>query len=589
MSSTSDNLVDPRNKCFVERNDSGLYGSVIEQIKEMPNALSNLEYIGTKTRKPDFHRGVDWVKNIAFMEGPGKDAAEFRGFIIGEIAEPIHGTLVSARGNHYDGRDDEPFKYIDDKTKVKDVLVLRAPTLCPLDYDDQRALLQDVENTEIFQDAAAGWNPSFRSCLRSSTAEHPRNDLITITTQKKYGVPAAAGGPQIAVPAATPKRVARVKHDEVKLGAFYDPRLLEDFGGPVFRFTKAILRQLDIRDGENRLIPAWKHPPKQKWNALRSCVHDPLRAARLNWDLPWKSQSTTKLGYAYNAIEDDFCELCRFVGQWDVHRIAKDVWDNRKTYLDSRIAIQLRPRVCPLPVIHLLATPRPPVHHNHARVRAGDTSTRRRHRITLGMTCCSSLKASPPDDPEEEDDPSVLPGGEGRVGAVAVTVKGGVAGEHRTKHLGPLTEHTVFESEVTGAILALDIISSTPRLPDVDVFIDCQPAITALSSAPKAQPGQYLIAAFHASHRHLLRSRSTLRIRLHWVPAHVGIEGNEAVDERAKEAALGSSTPLAKRVKALDTLPISKAAAIAADTSSFKERWVSEWNTWEMFLPVRQQ
>jgi hypothetical protein len=59
MSSTPENLVDPRNKCFVECNDLGLYNSVIKQIKKMPNAFSNLEYIGTKTRKPDFHRGVD--------------------------------------------------------------------------------------------------------------------------------------------------------------------------------------------------------------------------------------------------------------------------------------------------------------------------------------------------------------------------------------------------------------------------------------------------------------------------------------------------------------------------------------------------
>ncbi|KAJ6579714.1 hypothetical protein DFH09DRAFT_1077303 [Mycena vulgaris] len=73
---------------------------------------------------------------------------------------------------------------------------------------------------------------------------------------------------------------------------------------------------------------------KRKWSALRSCVRDSLRAARLNWDLPWKSQSTTKLGYAYNAVDDDFRELRRFVGQWAVHRIAKDVWDNHKTYLN---------------------------------------------------------------------------------------------------------------------------------------------------------------------------------------------------------------------------------------------------------------
>jgi hypothetical protein len=57
---------------------------------------------------------------------------------------------------------------------------------------------------------------------------------------------------------------------------------------------------------------------KRKWSALRvchphnlfflianrtqSCVRDSLHAARLNWDLPWKSQSITKLGYAYNAV-----------------------------------------------------------------------------------------------------------------------------------------------------------------------------------------------------------------------------------------------------------------------------------------------
>ncbi|KAJ6448813.1 hypothetical protein C8R45DRAFT_1045783 [Mycena sanguinolenta] len=91
---------------------------------------------------------------------------------------------------------------------------------------------------------------------------------------------------------------------------------------------------------------------RKKWSALRACVRDCitksgrslqgggfpllvmcLRAARLNWDGNWKSQSTTKLGYAFNAVEDDFPKLRRFEGQWAVNRIAKDVWDNRKTYI----------------------------------------------------------------------------------------------------------------------------------------------------------------------------------------------------------------------------------------------------------------
>ncbi|KAJ7609277.1 hypothetical protein FB45DRAFT_1039096 [Roridomyces roridus] len=35
-----------------------------------------------------------------------------------------------------------------------------------------------------------------------------------------------------------------------------------------------------------------------------------------------------------SGIEDDFPELRRFEGQWAVNRIVKDVWDNRKIYVN---------------------------------------------------------------------------------------------------------------------------------------------------------------------------------------------------------------------------------------------------------------
>ncbi|KAF7350204.1 hypothetical protein MVEN_01323400 [Mycena venus] len=170
-------------------------------------------------------------------------------------------------------------------------------------------------------------------------------------------------------------------------------------------------------------------------------------------------------------------------------------------------------------------------------------------------------------------------GYEGGVGAAAVAMRGSRVEAQRAKHLGTGAEHTVFESEVTGTILALDIIASTPRLREADIFMDCQPALTALST-PKPQPGQYLIAAFHTLHQRLLRKRPSLKIRLHWVPAHVGIEGNEAVDALAKEAAQGTSSALGTRIKLLETpLPLSKAAAIAAGTKAFKDRWTLEWSS----------
>ncbi|KAJ7930180.1 hypothetical protein B0H13DRAFT_2309874 [Mycena leptocephala] len=37
---------------------------------------------------------------------------------------------------------------------------------------------------------------------------------------------------------------------------------------------------------------------------------------------------------------------------------------------------------------------------------------------------------------------------------------------------------------------------------------------------------------------HRLRARPTLKVRINWVPSHFGITGKEAVDTRAKEAAL---------------------------------------------------
>lgn len=168
-------------------------------------------------------------------------------------------------------------------------------------------------------------------------------------------------------------------------------------------------------------------------------------------------------------------------------------------------------------------------------------------------------------------------GFEGGVGAAAVALTGAATAAERMHHLGTEDEHTVFEAEVTGAILALDIIAASPRVCEANIFMDCQPAIAALSS-PKAQPGQYLISAFHLSHRRLLRQRKSLKVHLHWVPAHVGIAGNEAVDARAKEAAQGRTTMLKRRVRALEgDLPVSKAAAIAAGTKSFARNWANEW------------
>lgn len=113
----------------------------------------------------------------------------------------------------------------------------------------------------------------------------------------------------------------------------------------------------------------------------------------------------------------------------------------------------------------------------------------------------------------------------------------------RRLYLGPLTEHTVFEAEVCGAILGLDLIRATPRATRAMLFIDCQPAISALED-PHPQYGQYLIDTFHTELARLHKDRRSLRLTIHWVPGHEDISANDWIDTEAKTAAQGPESDL---------------------------------------------
>ncbi|SJL14062.1 uncharacterized protein ARMOST_17515 [Armillaria ostoyae] len=135
------------------------------------------------------------------------------------------------------------------------------------------------------------------------------------------------------------------------------------------------------------------------------------------------------------------------------------------------------------------------------------------------------------------------------------------------------------EVELIGAILALDIIKSTARLTKITILLDSQAAILALQSG-RTKSGCYLVEEFHRQARRLQSKRKSLRIRIQWVPGHVGVAGNEAVDAEAKIAALGTTSPLFDKNTILnDPLPRSKAAALASFKKRVQMQWVDLWSS----------
>jgi hypothetical protein len=111
-----------------------------------------------------------------------------------------------------------------------------------------------------------------------------------------------------------------------------------------------------------------------------------------------------------------------------------------------------------------------------------------------------------------------------QVGAAAIaTDKKGTA-QVCQHHLGSLAKHTVFEEELVGTILVLDIICKESHIKKATILLDNQAAITALSTQ-KPQPGQYLIHFFHSELSKLWKAKLHIGIHIVWISGHSGVEG----------------------------------------------------------------
>ncbi|KAJ7202247.1 hypothetical protein B0H12DRAFT_998339, partial [Mycena haematopus] len=67
------------------------------------------------------------------------------------------------------------------------------------------------------------------------------------------------------------------------------------------------------------------------------------------------------------------------------------------------------------------------------------------------------------------------------------------------------------------------------------------------------------------------------KLHIAWIPGHMGVEGNEAVDEEAKAAAQGKSSELPPDLNVLLHPPRSLAALRAAYKKRVAAEWEEEW------------
>jgi ribonuclease HI len=163
---------------------------------------------------------------------------------------------------------------------------------------------------------------------------------------------------------------------------------------------------------------------------------------------------------------------------------------------------------------------------------------------------------------------------DGGVGAAAILMRDGEVKDELRFYLGKDSEHTVYEGELVGMILAVELIRRAGGGESMALGVDNQAAIRA-TKAFNSQPGHHLMDTFHDSLREIIPDNNGKRLVVRWTPGHVGIPGNEKADERAKRAARkdvseGRLLPKSLRTAAKDpiTLPISKSSTL----QQFRER-----------------
>lgn len=170
---------------------------------------------------------------------------------------------------------------------------------------------------------------------------------------------------------------------------------------------------------------------------------------------------------------------------------------------------------------------------------------------------------------------------DGAIGAAAILARPGRATVKLRYRLGTTEEHTVYEGELVGIILALTIVKKeTPTAITISISSDNQATVLALSSRNRG-PAQYLVDKIISLIEELqANGEGRPKITVRWISGHDGSLGNELADEEAKKAAGGDNSEQDElpEILANGPLPLSVSAIKQTHKADLVKQWKDNWS-----------
>ena len=164
----------------------------------------------------------------------------------------------------------------------------------------------------------------------------------------------------------------------------------------------------------------------------------------------------------------------------------------------------------------------------------------------------------------------------GGIGATVVLRRLGRRDKILCFHLGSKKEHTVYNGEQVGMILGAELLWREGDVHSVYMGVNNQAAIQATLSHD-SHSRHSLTDMFMQVLQKAMECHNIENFKICWVPGHVNVVGNEAVDIEAKKVAEGDMSPTStlpavlKRGRNLICLPHNKVALIQANNERLKQ------------------